>query len=584
MKSIQSRYLGLAATFLLVGSTAAAQVTFDCQTTQEGAPVPSSTSVKTMLNPKAVATVPPDKQKLGYVRVGGGCEVSRFGFDSVHAGVMVQNAPDGEHGWRCKAADPAFVSNPGWAKASVTYCKASHPNVSSLRLQCTALSKKMGPSRNPSAEVSLTQALIDDGYTVVSGGCDSSHAGNGSIHAENVVVSKPSLNGKGWFCQAADPPNHGQDATVEAWLVGCKVAVDPAQAALLSAKPALQCSVTQGTKSPVSTYPKSYAKASTGRVLGGGCELSYAGTGSVHAEFMVQHGPQPDGSWACLAADPPAIPNPGTAQASVVSCDITMPPVPAPLPAPAPAPAPAPVPTVTPKYPVIIVGGTMASEIFYWVLEARLRADGYIVEFFELPDQGLGDIHRGAQQLKYKVADVLLRTGAEKVNLIGHSQGGITSRTYVHDFGPSSVESLITLGTPHQGVTVPHGSALELAASLLFKCDGTSKQSEVCPQLLKGSTLLKEINQRPPDDPIYYTSIVTAPDFFVTDYKDGFIANCDRKNSAGQTLNCNVLVQEKPACKPVVVDHIGLSYSGVVYSGIRQALEHKPVDLDCSAL
>jgi pimeloyl-ACP methyl ester carboxylesterase len=566
MKSIQSRYLGLAATFLLVGSTAAAQVTFDCQTTQEKAPASGLVA-----NPKAVATVPLDKQKLGYVRVGGGCEVSRFGFDSVHAGVMVQNAPDGEHGWRCKGADPAFVSNPAWAKASVTYCKASDPSVSSLRLQCTTLSKKTGPSRNPAAEVSLTQALIDDGYTVVSGGCDSSHAGNGSIHAENVVVSKPSLNGKGWLCQAADPPNHGQDATVEASLVACKVAVtDPAQAAVLSPKPVLQCSVTQGTKSPVATYPKAYAKASSGKVLGGGCELSYAGNGSVHAEFMVQHGPQPDGAWACLAADPPAIPNPGTAQASVVSCNITT------------APAPAPVPAATPKYPVIIVGGTLASEIFYWVLEARLRADGYFVEFFQLPGLGLIDIHEGAQQLKFKVADVLLRTGAEKVNLIGHSQGGMTSRTYVHDFGPSSVESIITLGSPHQGVTVPKGSLLELAATVLFKCDQSVNQSPVCPQLLHGSTLIKELNQRPPGDPIYYTNLVTTPDFFMTPHTVAFMDNCDRKSPSGEDLKCNVLVQEQ--CPSAVADHVGLAYSGVVYSGIRQALEHKPVKLDCTAL
>ena len=64
--------------------------------------------------------------------------------------------------------------------------------------------------------------------------------------AENVVISKPSLSGRGWSCQAADPPNHFQDATVEASLVACRVAVDPTQAALLNPKPALRCSVTQG--------------------------------------------------------------------------------------------------------------------------------------------------------------------------------------------------------------------------------------------------------------------------------------------------------------------------------------------------
>jgi pimeloyl-ACP methyl ester carboxylesterase len=564
MKTIQSTYLGLAAAFLLAGSTAAAQVTFDCQTTQARAP-----AAGVVANPKAVAMVPFDKQQQGYVRVGGGCEVSRFGFDSVHAAVMVQNAPDGEHGWRCKGADPAFVSNPAWAKASVTYCKASDPSVSSLRLQCTTLAKKTGPSRNPAAEVTLTQALVDDGYTVVSGGCDSSHFGNGSTHAENVVISKPSLNGRGWSCQAVDPPNHFQDATVEASLVACRVAIEPTQAATLPSKPALRCSVTQGTMSSVSSYPKAFAKA-PGKVLGGGCALSYAGNGSVHAEFMVQHGPQADGSWACLAADPPGIPNPGTAQASVVTCDITT----------APPPPP---PTVAQKNPVIIVGGTMASEILYWILEARLRADGYTVEFFELPELGLMDIHKSAQQLSYKVADVLLRTGAPKVNLIGHSQGGITSRTYVRDFGPNAVESLITLGSPHQGVNIDKGSILELLATVLFSCASTP-QPAVCQQLLHGSPLIKEINQRPAGDPIYYTSLLTKNDIFVTPYTFGVMDNCDRTNAAGQALKCNVLVQDVDQCPTNLVDHIGLASNGVVYSGIRQALEHKPVRLDCLAL
>lgn len=56
----------------------------------------------------------------------------------------------------------------------------------------------------------------------------------------------------------------------------------------------------------------------------------------------------------------------------------------------------------------------------------------------------------------------------------------------------------------------------------------------------------------------------------------------DRTNASNPLLKCNVLVQEK--CPTNLVDHIGLASNGVVYSGIRQALEHKPVALDCSAL
>lgn len=306
--------LGLAAALLLVSSTATAQVTFDCQALQVRAPASG-----TAMYPRAVAAVPLDKQNQGYVRVSGGCEVSRAGYESPHAEVMVQNSPDGEAGWRCKGADPAGLPNAAWAKASVTFCRASDPGASSLRLHCTVLTKKTGPSRNPSAEVTLSKTLIDEGYSVVSGGCDSSHSQNGSTHAENVVSSRPSSDGLGWFCQAADPPNIVQDATVEASLVACRAAIDPAQEATLSKKPSLFCSVSQGEKVSGSS-PKSIAKAS-GRVLGGGCALSYVGNGSAHAEFMVQHGPQ-DGTWVCLAADPPNIPNPGSAQASAVTCEI----------------------------------------------------------------------------------------------------------------------------------------------------------------------------------------------------------------------------------------------------------------------
>ncbi|PTL77375.1 alpha/beta fold hydrolase [Vitiosangium sp. GDMCC 1.1324] len=564
MNFLQNRQVGLVAVLLLVSTTAAAQVTFDCQTTQEKMP-----ATGLVANPKAVATVPLDKQRQGYVRVGGGCEVSRIGFDSVHAAVMVQNSPDGEYGWRCKGADPALISNPAWAKASVMYCRASDPAVSSLRLQCTTLSKKVGPSRNPSAEVTLTKALFDDGYTVVSGGCDSSHFLNGSTHAENVVISRPSSSGQGWFCQAADPPNHGQDATVEASLVACRVAIDPAQAATLNPKPALRCTVSQGPMASGVSYPKSIFQAPA-QVLGGGCALSYAGNGSAHAEFMVQQGPQ-NGSWACLAADPPLIPNPGSAQASAVSCSITT----------APAPPP---PATAQKNPVLIIGGTLASEIVYWLLEARLVADGYRVEFFELPGGGLGDMRESARQLKYKIADMLLRTGAEKINLIGHSQGGIIARTYIHDFGTSTVESLISLGAPHQGAIQRTDPLSALIGAILFQCyvDPSLPSSPMCTQMKPDSPLIQEINQRDPADPIFYTNINSTNDVFTDPNSNGKMSNCDRTSAAGELLQCNVTVQD--FCPNNLVEHAGLASNGAVYSGIRQALAHKKIALNCLEL
>lgn len=57
------------------------------------------------------------------------------------------------------------------------------------------------------------------------------------------------------------------------------------------------------------------------------------------------------------------------------------------------------------------------------------------------------------EQLLAQVEEVLALTGAEKVNLIGHSQGGMTVR-YVAGVAPQLVASVTTMGTPHKGTPV----------------------------------------------------------------------------------------------------------------------------------
>lgn len=67
------------------------------------------------------------------------------------------------------------------------------------------------------------------------------------------------------------------------------------------------------------------------------------------------------------------------------------------------------------------------------------------------------------EQLKQQVEEILAITGAEKVNLIGHSHGGPTIR-YVAGVAPNSVASLTTVGAPHKGSPV---------ADLILKAQGT---------------------------------------------------------------------------------------------------------------
>lgn len=54
------------------------------------------------------------------------------------------------------------------------------------------------------------------------------------------------------------------------------------------------------------------------------------------------------------------------------------------------------------------------------------------------------------EQLRQQVEEILAVSGSEKVNLIGHSQGGATSR-YVAGVMPSQIASITSVGSPHRG-------------------------------------------------------------------------------------------------------------------------------------
>ena len=214
--------------------------------------------------------------------------------------------------------------------------------------------------------------------------------------------------------------------------------------------------------------------------------------------------------------------------------------------------------------PVIIVAGTFSPEFANRPLEARLGADGYDAHIFVLPEQGRPDIAETSQSLAEFVNDVLATTGAGRVDLIGHSQGGLVARYYVKELGGvDTVDTLITLGTPNYGT--------ELADSDLP--GGSLDECEACAQMAAGSDFLNALNDG--DDTIgsvEYTTIYTTFDPVVRPVE----------NAALEDGATNVLVQDQ--CRFRLVEHIGLIFDGAVYSGIRDALEHQEVDLDCWAL
>ncbi|MCK6416272.1 MAG: triacylglycerol lipase [Giesbergeria sp.] len=131
------------------------------------------------------------------------------------------------------------------------------------------------------------------------------------------------------------------------------------------------------------------------------------------------------------------------------------------------------------RYPIVLVHGlfgfdsALGVDYFYGIPEA-LRRDGAKVYVAQVSAANSTEV-RG-EQLLAQVKNILAITGAPKVNLIGHSHGGPTTR-YVAGVAPQLVASVTSVGGVNRGSRVadilrgvaPAGSVSESVASAAAK-------------------------------------------------------------------------------------------------------------------
>ncbi|MDN3640923.1 triacylglycerol lipase [Simiduia curdlanivorans] len=108
------------------------------------------------------------------------------------------------------------------------------------------------------------------------------------------------------------------------------------------------------------------------------------------------------------------------------------------------------------KYPIVLVHGlsgfdSILADYFYGV-KGALRGVGANAVYTPQVTGYESNAARGEELLAY-VQQLLAVTGAAKVNLIGHSQGGPTAR-YVASVRPDLVASVTSVGSPHFGSPV----------------------------------------------------------------------------------------------------------------------------------
>ncbi|KND39981.1 esterase/lipase family protein [Streptomyces acidiscabies] len=194
--------------------------------------------------------------------------------------------------------------------------------------------------------------------------------------------------------------------------------------------------------------------------------------------------------------------------------------------------------------PVVLVHGTLANSVDNWLgLGPYLVGRDYCVfalDYGQLEGvpliHGLGPIDKSAEELAAYVDKVLAATGAAKVDLVGHSQGGMMPRYYLKFLGGAAkVNSLVAISPSNRGTT------LSGLTNLLPYFPGAREwldlSTPALAQQIVGSDFLTKLNAGGDTVPgVKYTVIATKYDEVVTPYQSQFLTGANVRNVLIQDL------------------------------------------------
>ena len=239
-------------------------------------------------------------------------------------------------------------------------------------------------------------------------------------------------------------------------------------------------------------------------------------------------------------------------------------------------------PTAQHPYPVVLVHGTLANMNDSWQAASPVLANhGYCVFALNYGGvspasdfQGTGDIAASAQQLASFVNQVLAATGAPKVDIVGHSQGGMMPRYYISFLGGAAkVAKLIGLAPSNYGTTLDGLAVLGRTLGLLAPLNSVlSTTCDACVEQEAGSAFLAALNARPAAPGVSYTVIETTGDEVVTPYTNAFLPAAPNVT--------DITVQKQ--CPPDESDHLEIASDPVAMADMLNALDPaQPVRVPC---
>lgn len=235
-------------------------------------------------------------------------------------------------------------------------------------------------------------------------------------------------------------------------------------------------------------------------------------------------------------------------------------------------------PTAAHPDPVVLVHGTFANRYENWlVLSPLLKSLGYCVFALDygtipgitstgsgllLPIGGLGAVSDSAAQLAHFVDLVRNATGAPKVDIVGHSQGGMLPNYYLKFLGGASkVGKLVGLAPSNHGTTLD--GIVNLAPYFPGVANLIYTVCQACRDQAVGSDFNRTMASRPDTVPgVSYTVISTVYDEVVTPWRTQFLNGPDVDD---------VVLQNH--CPVSLVEHVGIAFSPTALHLVTNALD-----------
>ncbi len=211
--------------------------------------------------------------------------------------------------------------------------------------------------------------------------------------------------------------------------------------------------------------------------------------------------------------------------------------------------------------PVILVHGTMGDRRHLLEkLSTTMMAEGFCVFSLDYGNRGLEEISRSAEQLKKFTQRVRKATGARKVSMVGHSQGGMMPRYYIKFLGGARfVDDLVGIAPSNHGTASSGPDGNPISALVGQLC-------EACIQQTAGSPFLSRLNggDETPGK-VSYTQITTQYDEVVVPHTSGYLTPGPRTT--------NVTIQR--LCRSDWAEHIFVPMSDTTIAITLDALTGK---------